>query len=209
MVAILGCRVSSPVPIPGRARPSRGALWTLQGHRDHRTPTRDRSPAPPEAAGNASHLLGGGFRALRRVLSLISWLVRIAFARLGLLITSGDDRDAEILALRHQIRVLQRQVTRSRFTPTDRAVLAALAKVFDRTHLERVLLIVKPATVIGWHRRLVARRWTYPHRPARIGRPATSPSHCRPTATYRLGCSGTQPRPSQRPSAADPAVTKP
>jgi putative transposase len=107
------------------------------------------------------------------VLSLISWLVRIAFARLGLLLTSGDDRDAEILALRHQVRVLQRQVTRPRFTPTDRAVLAVLGKVFDRRRLGRVMLIVQPATVIGWHRRLVARRWTYPHKTARTGRPAT------------------------------------
>lgn len=35
------------------------------------------------------------------------------------------------------------------------------------------MLIVKPATVIGWHRRLVARRWTYPHKTASTGRPAT------------------------------------
>ncbi|MCP3936534.1 MAG: transposase family protein [Actinomycetia bacterium] len=107
------------------------------------------------------------------MLSLISWLLRLLFARLGLLIVTGDDRDAEILALRHQIRVLQRQDTRPRFTPTDRAVLAVLAKVFDRRRLDKVLLIVKPATVIGWHRRLVARRWTYPHNTTRTGRPAT------------------------------------
>lgn len=105
--------------------------------------------------------------------SLILWLIRLLFARLGLLIVSGDDRDAEILALRHQIRVLQRQVNSPRFTPADRAVLAMLAKVFDRRRLEQVMLIVKPATVIGWHRRLVARRWTYPHKTVRTGRPAT------------------------------------
>ncbi|MCP4959589.1 MAG: transposase [Actinomycetia bacterium] len=103
----------------------------------------------------------------------MSWLSRLLFARLGLLIVSGDDRTAEILALRHQIRVLQRQVTKPRFTPSDRAVLAVLAKAFDRRRLHEVLLIVKPATVIGWHRRLVARRWTYPHKTKRTGRRPT------------------------------------
>ena len=105
------------------------------------------------------------------MLSLVSYLFRLLFARLGLLIASGDERDAEILALRHQIRVLQRQVSHPRFTPADRAVLGVLAKVFDRRRLDRVMLIVKPATVIGWHKRLVARRWAYPHKSR--GRPTT------------------------------------
>lgn len=87
--------------------------------------------------------------------------------RLGWLFASGDDRDAEILALRHQVLVLQRQVARPRFTETDRTILALLSSVFDRTRLGEVLLIVKPETVLGWHRRLVARHWT---EPARRGR---------------------------------------
>jgi transposase len=90
----------------------------------------------------------------------------------GLLVVSGDKRDAEILALRHQILVLQRQLERPRFTPTDRAILAVLSRGFDRRRLEAVMLIVKPATVIGWHRRLVARHWTQPPQ-ARTGRPPT------------------------------------
>ncbi len=94
------------------------------------------------------------------MLSLVSYLFRLLFARLGLLITSGDERDAEILSLRHQIRVLQRQVPHPRFTPVDRAVLGVLAQIFDRRRLEGVMLIVKCDTVIGWHKRLVARRWT-------------------------------------------------
>ncbi|MCP4962976.1 MAG: hypothetical protein GY925_27385, partial [Actinomycetia bacterium] len=64
---------------------------------------------------------------------LISWLTRLVFVRIGLLLTSGDERVVEILALRHQIRVLQRQVKRPRFTPTDRAVLAMLSRTFDGT----------------------------------------------------------------------------
>ena len=104
--------------------------------------------------------------------SVLSQLSRLLIARFGLLLTSGDKRDAEILALRHQILVLQRQVNRPRFTPADRTVLALLSQAFNRRRLERVMLIVKPATVIGWHRRLVARHWTQPPR-ARPGRPCT------------------------------------
>jgi transposase InsO family protein len=102
----------------------------------------------------------------------ISHLFRLLIARLGLLLVSGDKRDAEILALRHQILVLQRQVERPRFTPTDRTILAVLSRAFERRRLDSAMLIVKPATVIGWHRNLVARHGTQPPRP-RTGRPPT------------------------------------
>jgi len=92
---------------------------------------------------------------------------------------SGDSRDAEILALRHQVLVLQRQIDRPKFTPTDRTVLAVRSRAFDRRRLNKVMLIVRPATVIGWHRRLVARHWTQPPVP-RTGRPPA------PTALRRL-----------------------
>ena len=111
--------------------------------------------------------------------SVLSHLFGLSIARLGLLLVSGDKRDAEILALRHQILVLQRQIDRPRFTPTDRTILAVLSAAFDRPRLASVMLIVKPATVIGWHRRLVARHWTQPPQP-RTGRPAT------PTELRRL-----------------------
>ncbi len=88
--------------------------------------------------------------------SVLSHLLRLLITRVGLLLVSGDKRDAEILALRHQILVLQRQLERPRFTTTDRAILAVLSRGFDRRRLVKVMLIVKPATVIGWHRRLVA-----------------------------------------------------
>lgn len=104
--------------------------------------------------------------------SAFSHLFRLLIARLGLFLVSGDKRDAEILALRHQILVLQRQVDRPSFTPTDRTILALLSRAFDRRRLNKVMLIVKPATVIGWHRKLVARHWTQPPVP-RTGRPPT------------------------------------
>ena len=67
--------------------------------------------------------------------------------------------------------VLQRQIKRTRFNNTDRAILAVLAESVGRARISRVLLIVKPATVIGWHRRLVARHWTHQSSPP--GRPWT------------------------------------
>lgn len=81
-------------------------------------------------------------------------------SRIGWLFASGDERDAEILAFRHQVLVLQRQIDRPRFTETDRTALAVLSAVFDRRRLGEVLLIVRPDTVLGWRRRLVARHWT-------------------------------------------------
>jgi hypothetical protein len=77
-------------------------------------------------------------------------------------------KDVEIVVLRHQLAVLQRQISRPRFTPDDRVILSALARVLGRDRWS--VLVVKPDTILGWHRRLVAKHWTYPHRP---GRPST------------------------------------
>jgi len=62
--------------------------------------------------------------------------------------------------------VLRRQVSRPRFRPADRALIAALARLLPRERW--VSLIVCPATVRRWHRNALARRWTYPrHGPGR------------------------------------------
>ncbi len=74
-------------------------------------------------------------------------------------------KDAEILVLRHQLAVLQRQVARPRFTWSDRAVIAALAKLTSRERWAAFL--VSPETILRWHRDLARRRCTYPHRPGR------------------------------------------
>ena len=76
-------------------------------------------------------------------------------------------KDAEILLLRHQLAVLHRQVARSRFTWSDRALVIALARLVPRERW--VPLLVAPETILGWHRALVRKRWTHRHR---IGRPA-------------------------------------
>ncbi|MGD0255553.1 MAG: integrase core domain-containing protein [Acidimicrobiales bacterium] len=79
-------------------------------------------------------------------------------------------KDAEILVLRHQLAVLQRQIARPRFTWSDRALVSALAGLVPRELWASFL--VKPETILRWHRALVRRRWTHPHR--RAGRPALS-----------------------------------
>src|SRR2546428_5306070 len=71
-----------------------------------------------------------------------------------------DDKDVKIAVLRHQLAVLHRQVARSRYAPTDRLVLATLARLLPRERWSASL--VTPATLLRWHRELVRRRWTYP-----------------------------------------------
>ena len=80
---------------------------------------------------------------------------------------SQHAKDVEIAVLRHQLTVLRRQVKRPEFRPTDRALLAALARALPRRRWSAFL--VTPDTILRWHRRLVTRKWTQPYR--RGGRP--------------------------------------
>jgi transposase len=98
-----------------------------------------------------------------------------AFALLRLLPMSNRDKDAEILALRHQLAVLQRQLgpRQMRFTASDRALLAALLHRLPSNVLQRLHLVVKPDTVLRWHRYLRARRHAERSRPTHVGRPRT------------------------------------
>jgi putative transposase len=97
------------------------------------------------------------------------------FALLRLLPVSDRDKDVEILALRHQIAVLERQLgkTRPRFCPGDRAFLAALLHRLPRDVLDRFRLLVRTETVLRWHRDLLARRHAARSHPNRPGRPRT------------------------------------
>jgi putative transposase len=69
-------------------------------------------------------------------------------------------KDAEILVPRHQLAVLHRQVPRPRFEPADRAFLTALSRVIGRDRWS--IFIMKPDTLLQWHRRLVANHWITP-----------------------------------------------
>src|SRR5215469_13274843 len=78
------------------------------------------------------------------------------FGWLALLARSDRAKGAEILILRHQVAVLQRQVKTPRLSWADRAVLAALARLLPRSQLR---LIVSPRTLLRWHAGLVRRSW--------------------------------------------------
>ena len=93
------------------------------------------------------------------------------FGWLALLARSDRAKDAEILILRHQVAVLQRQVKVPRLSWADRAVLAALARLLPDSQLRQLRLIASPRTLLRWHAGLVRRHWAYPRRTP--GRPKT------------------------------------
>ncbi|WP_037275750.1 integrase core domain-containing protein [Kibdelosporangium aridum] len=85
--------------------------------------------------------------------------------RLALFARSSASKDAEILALRHEVAVLRRNNPKPCLSWPDRAVLAALARMLPKAL--RVHRIVTPATLLRWHRKLIAARWRQPKPPGR------------------------------------------
>src|SRR6266567_5641628 len=102
-------------------------------------------------------LVGGGvgviwsfiYLALRRSLELVLLCFRAA-----------DAKEVEILVLRHELAVLRRQHPRPRLQPIDRALLAALSRLLPRARWS--VFLVRPETLLRWHRNMVRQRWTYP-----------------------------------------------
>src|ERR1035437_9199595 len=81
-------------------------------------------------------------------------------------------KEAELLVLRHENTVLRRQIGRVRYHPADRLWLAALSRLIPRRRWGEVFAVT-PATLLAWHRRMVARKWGYASR-RRPGRPPTA-----------------------------------
>jgi putative transposase len=93
---------------------------------------------------------------LRRVLQLAALRFR-----------SNEFKDLEIVVLQHELAILRRRTRRPAITWADRLFLAAASRLLPRAHWRS--FIITPATLLRWHRRLVAKRWTYARR---AGRPA-------------------------------------
>ncbi len=113
----------------------------------------------------------GGVASAPEILSVLYLLLSRALELVGR--ASGEARkDVEIAVLRHQLKVLRRQVSRPALRRRDRAFLAAAARVIPREHWASFL--VTPQTLLRWHRELVRRNWTY--RSRKPGRPPTDPA---------------------------------
>src|SRR5262245_51148460 len=83
-----------------------------------------------------------------------------------LCVRSNDFKELEILVLRHELTMLRRRTSRPVIRPFDRLFLSAASRVLPRNWHA---FFVTPATLLRWHRRLIAKRWTYAgrhgHRP--------------------------------------------
>jgi putative transposase len=99
-------------------------------------------------------LLSVVYVSLQRILQLVSLLFR-----------SSDSKELEIVVLRHEVAVLRRQIERPTFRPADRWFLAAASRLLPRARWS--VFLVTPSTLLRWHRRMVAKHWTFARRPGR------------------------------------------
>jgi putative transposase len=101
-------------------------------------------------------------------------LLGLVYSCLRLLLDIADvrfrpnDPEAELLLLRHELRVLRQQIKRPHLRPADRLIMAAFHRLVSRSGLGG---LVEPETVLGWHRDLVRRKWAAFGRRRGVGRP--------------------------------------
>jgi putative transposase len=93
---------------------------------------------------------------------LVRWLLEFVALRAR----SKEFQELEIIVLRHELAIFRRTTRRPAITAVDRTLLAVASRLLPRARWQS--FIVTPATLLRWHRRLVAKRWTYA-RP--VGRP--------------------------------------
>ena len=105
------------------------------------------------------------------VYSIVCLLTNLALLPLR----DSTARDLELLALRHEVRVLRRQTKRPPWRAGDRLVFAALSRRLPRTAWS--CFPVRPETLLRWHRELVRRKW-----PLSAGVVARAVHRSRPTA---------------------------
>jgi transposase len=118
------------------------------------------------------HDQGGGCDHLEVLLSLVYRLVSGLFGLLAVLIRSDLSKDVALLVLRQENQVLRRRLDgRPRWGHAGRLWLAALSRLVHRRRWAEVFPIT-PATILRWHRTLVARKWTFTDR-RRPGRSCT------------------------------------
>src|SRR5580700_665506 len=99
---------------------------------------------------------------------LVSFLLTLRTA-----VRSRAELQLEVLALRHQLQVLQRtRPRRIRLAKTDRWLWVVLSRIW--TGWRTALVVVKPETVIAWHRQGFRLWWTWKSR-RRMGRPTVPP----------------------------------
>ncbi|QIY69672.1 integrase core domain-containing protein [Streptomyces sp. RLB1-33] len=110
------------------------------------------------------------------LLRLAYLAVTNTFSLIRLLPMSEREKEIEILVLRHQLTVLQRQAAKPAFTPDDRLLLAGLLHHLPVEKLRRLLLLVRPDTILRWHRDLLKQRHAASCVPPRRGRPRTARS---------------------------------
>jgi putative transposase len=106
------------------------------------------------------------------IISVVYLLVRCMLGCLSVLSRGQVSKDAELLVLLHENAVLRRQVGRVRYEPVDRLWLAALSRLIPRRRWGEGFPVT-PATLLAWHRRLVARKWNFTSR-RHLGRPSTA-----------------------------------
>src|SRR5689334_987498 len=108
------------------------------------------------------------------IVSLVYQVARKLLAVPAVLLRRDVTKEAELLVLRHENAVLRRQLTGPRrYSPVNRLWLAVLSSLLPRRRCAQVFPVT-PATLLAWHRRLVARKWDYRRRQRRPGWPPTA-----------------------------------